>query len=136
MIVMDTSAILAILNYEPERTAFYDAIWTARRRLISAVTYQEAGQVLLATRGVNGLYDLEDFTALIEAEIVPYDAQLATAAIYAFQRFGKGIEPQARLNFCDCAAYALAASFNAPLLFKGDDFPTRTSNAVSDQHLA
>jgi ribonuclease VapC len=122
MIVIDTSAILAILNYEPERTAFFETIWGADRRLVSAVTYQEAGQVLMARRGVNGLYDLEDFMALISGEIVPHDANLAMAAIYAFQHFGKGIHPQARLNFCDCAAYALAKSTNAPLLFKGEDF--------------
>jgi ribonuclease VapC len=61
MIVIDTSAILAILNYEPERTAFFETIWGADRRLVSAVTYQEAGQVLMARRGVNGLYDLVKF---------------------------------------------------------------------------
>jgi ribonuclease VapC len=122
MIVIDTSAILAILNYEPERTAFYEAIWQADRRLMSAVTYQEAGQVLLARRGVNGLYDLEDFVALIEAEIVPHDVDLAAGAVYAFQTYGKGIDPKARLNFCDCAAYALAKSKDAALLYKGDDF--------------
>ena len=58
MIVIDTSALIAILNREPERTAFYDAIAAADRRLVSAVTYQEAGQVLISRRGVNGLYDL------------------------------------------------------------------------------
>ena len=113
MIVIDTSAVLAILNYEPERTAFYEAIWQADRRLMSAVAYQEAGQVLLARRGVNGLYDLEDFVALIEVEIVPHDADLAAGAVHAFQMYGKGIDPKARLNFCDCATYALAKSKDA-----------------------
>jgi uncharacterized protein with PIN domain len=55
MIVIDTSALIAILNHKPERTAFYEAIAAADRRLISAVTYQEAGHVLVAKRGVNGL---------------------------------------------------------------------------------
>lgn len=122
MIVIDTSAILAILNYEPERTKFYEAIWQAGRRLISAVNYQEAGQVLLARRGINGLYDLEDFIALIDAEIVPHDVDLASGAVHAFQIYGKGIDPKARLNFCDCSAYALAKSKDMPLLYKGDDF--------------
>jgi ribonuclease VapC len=58
MIVIDTSALIAILNQEPERTTFYEAIAIADRRLVSAVTYQEAGHVLIAKRGVNGLYDL------------------------------------------------------------------------------
>jgi ribonuclease VapC len=122
VIVIDTSAIIAILDQEPERATLYDAIAAADRRLVSAVTYQEAGQVLLSRRGVNGVYDLQDFLALIQAEVVPYDRQLAEFALAAFQRFGKGVDPKARLNFCDCAAYALAKAMNAPLLFKGDDF--------------
>jgi ribonuclease VapC len=122
MIVIDTSALIAILNHEPERTAFYDAIAAADRRLVSAVTYQEAGQVLISRRGVNGLYDLEDFLALIKAEIIPHDANLAAVSLEAFRRYGKGIDPKARLNYCDCAAYALAKAMDAPLLFKGADF--------------
>lgn len=122
MIVIDTSALIAILNHEPERTAFFEAIAEADRRLISAVTYQEAGHVLFAKRGVNGLYDLEDFLALIKAEVIPHDMQLAALSLEAFRRYGKGIHPKARLNFCDCAAYALAKAMNAPLLFKGNDF--------------
>lgn len=63
MIVIDTSALIAILNHEPERVAFYKAIVAADRRLVSAVSYQEAGHVLCAARGVKGLYDLEDLLA-------------------------------------------------------------------------
>ena len=122
MIVIDTSALIAILSEEPERDGFYKAIAAADRRLVSSVIYQEAGQVLLSRKGVNGLYDLQDFLALIGAEIVPHDKALAEAAVLAFQRFGKGIDPRARLNFCDCAAYALAKGVGAPLLFKADDF--------------
>ncbi len=122
MIVIDTSALIAILNHEPERTAFYEAIAAADRRLVSAVTYQEAGQVLISKRGVNGLYDLEDFLALIKAEIIPHDVNLAAMALEAFRRYGKGIDPKAKLNYCDCAVYALAKAMNAPLLFKGNDF--------------
>ena len=122
MIVIDTSALIAILNHEPERTAFYHAIVAVDRRLVSAVSYQEAGHVLCSTRGVKGLYDLEDLLALIKAEIIPHDVELAAMAVEAFRRYGKGIDPKARLNFCDCAVYALAKGMRAPLLFKGDDF--------------
>ena len=122
MIVIDTSALVAILNHEPERTAFFQAIIAADRCLVSAVTYQEAGHVLFARHGVNGMYDLEGFLALIKAEIVPHDMHLAALALEAFRRYGKGIDPKARLNFCDCAVYALAKAMQAPLLFKGDDF--------------
>ena len=122
MIVIDTSALIAILDHEPERTAFYEAIVAADRRLVSAVAYQEAGHVLYARRGVNGLYDLEDLLALIKAEIIPHDIHLAALALEAFRRYGKGIDPKAKLNFCDCAVYALAKAMRAPLLFKGKDF--------------
>jgi len=122
MIVIDTSALVAILNHEPERMAFFQAIVAADRCLVSAVTYQEAGHVLFARHGVNGLYDLEDFLALIKAEIIPHDMHLAALALEAFRRYGKGIDPKARLNFCDCAVYALAKAMQAPMLFKGDDF--------------
>jgi ribonuclease VapC len=122
MIVIDTSALIAILDREPERTAFYEAIVAADRRLVSAVAYQEAGHVLYARRGVNGLYDLEDLLALIKAEIIPHDIHLAALALEAFRRYGKGIDPKAKLNFCDCAVYALANAMRDPLLFKGEDF--------------
>ena len=130
MIVIDTSALVAILNQEPERTAFFEAIAAADRRLVSAVTYQEAGQVLFARRGINGLYDLEDFLAFIKAEIIPHDVHIAAFAMAAFQRFGKGIDPKARLNFCDCAAYALAKAMDAPMLYKGNDFTATDLRAV------
>ena len=95
MIVIDTSALVAILNHEPERTAFFQVIIAADRCLVSAVTYQEAGHVLFARHGVNGMYDLEDFLALIKAEIVPHDMHLAALALEAFRRYVKGIDPKA-----------------------------------------
>jgi ribonuclease VapC len=122
VIVIDTSVLLAILNREPERQVFYEAIAASDRRFVSAVTYQEASQVWLARKGVVGLQDLRDLLTLIGAEIIPHDAVLAELAVEAFRRYGKGIDPKARLNFCDCSAYALAKSLDAALLFKGDDF--------------
>jgi ribonuclease VapC len=122
MIVIDTSAITAILQEEPEQFVFRERISVARRRLISAVTYQEAGQVAFGRRGSRGRVELDAFLFSIAAEIIPHDETLARMAIDAFQRFGKGIHSKARLNFGDCAAYALAASLGVPLLFKGTDF--------------
>ena len=89
MIVIDTSALIAILNHEPERTVFYVAIAASDRRLVSAVTYQEAGQVMFARRGVNGLYDLEDLLSLIKAEIISHDLNLAALSLEAFRRDGR-----------------------------------------------
>jgi ribonuclease VapC len=63
-------------------------------------------------------------------EIIPFDQRRAQEALTAFGRFGKGLDPKARLNLADCAAYALAKSMNLPLLFKGDDF-THTDVQIS-----
>ncbi len=57
-----------------------------------------------------------------QIEIVPFDEVQVRAAAIAFDRYGKGIDPKARLNLADCAAYALARTMNSPLLFKGNDF--------------
>lgn len=122
MIVIDSSALIAILEHEPERKPFFHVIADASRRLISAVSYQETGQVVFSRRGANGLRDLEELIELMQAEIVPHGRELAQFSIEAFKQYGKGIHPDARLNFCDCATYALAKSVNAPLLFKGSDF--------------
>jgi ribonuclease VapC len=88
------STLVAILNHEPDRAAFYEAIAAADRCLVSAVTYQEAGHVIIAKRGVNGLHDLEDFLALIKAEIIPHDIRLAAFALEAFRRYGKASIPK------------------------------------------
>jgi ribonuclease VapC len=122
MIVIDSSALIAILEHEPERTAFFEAIAGADRCVISAVSYQETGQVIFSRRGANGLRDFEELIDIMEAEIVPHDRALAQFSVETFKRYGKEIHPEARLNFCDCAAYALARTLNAPLLFKGSDF--------------
>jgi uncharacterized protein with PIN domain len=73
-------------RHSQPRTALYEAIAAVNRRLVSAVTYQEAGHVLFAKRGVNGLYDLEDFLALIKAEIIPHDMQLAALSLEALRQ--------------------------------------------------
>jgi uncharacterized protein with PIN domain len=69
---------------------------------------------------------------LLQAEIVPFDADQAHAAQVVYMGYGKGIHPTARLNLCDCVAYALAKQFGVPLLFKGDDFKATDIGRVSD----
>jgi len=122
MIVIDSSALIAILEHEPEHEILFQAIASADRRIISAVSYQETGQVIFSRHGADGIGDLDDLLEVMKAEIVPHDRSLAQFSIDTFTRYGKGIHPQARLNFCDCAAYALARTLNVPLLFKGNDF--------------
>lgn len=123
MIVVDSSALIAIFEGEPDAPAFATAIAGAERLLISAVNVYETGIVLLVRHGYAAQARLWRF--LLEDndfEIVPFDQLQANEALVAFARFGKGLDPKARLNLADCAAYALAKSMNVPLLFKGDDF--------------
>lgn len=121
-IVVDTSAIVAILRNEPEKKCFVGAILAADFRFMSAVSLQEAGMVIAGRFGDKlALEPLEALLSRLDMEIVAHDAALARIAQEAFLQFGKG-RHAARLNFGDCAAYALAKSNNLPLLFKGDDF--------------
>jgi ribonuclease VapC len=120
--ILDTSAVIAILNNEPEAAAFAEAIEQALDRRISAVNYVEAAAVIdkdhepIASRRFDEL--LREADVVIEA-VSENQARIARAA---YRDFGKGSGHPARLNFGDCFAYALAKAKGEPLLFKGDDF--------------
>ena len=122
MIVVDSSALLAILLQEPEKQAFQDIVASAERCVISAVNAHEMATVLRIRHGRVAVERLWQLFADNEIEILPFDEAQVRAAVVAFDRYGKGIHSKARLNLSDCAAYALAKTLNAPLLFKGDDF--------------
>jgi ribonuclease VapC len=122
MIVVDSSALIAIFEAEPDAASFAAAIMQADRLLISAVNVHETGMVLRVRHGDAATARLWRFLKDNDFEIVPFDENQAREADAAVKRFGKGIDPKARLNLADCAAYALAKSMNVPLLFKGDDF--------------
>lgn len=116
------SAIIAILQLEPEAASFVRCIEEAGTACVSAVSLQEALMVLAGRRGDTAAWDpLDRMIRDLELEIVTHDAELARIASEAFLRFGKGRHP-ARLNCGDCASYALAKKYNMPLLFKGTDF--------------
>ncbi len=119
--VIDTSAILAILRDEPERRAFNEAIESADPRLMSAASFVEASMVIETRRGYEGLRDFDLFIAKAGIELAPVDADQAHIARQAFREYGKGRHP-AGLNFGDCFSYALARATGLPLLFKGNDF--------------
>ncbi len=119
--VIDTSAILAILRDEPERRAFNEAIESADPRLMSAASFVEASVVIETRRGYEGLRDFDLFMARAGIELAPVDADQAHIARQAFREYGKGRHP-AGLNFGDCFSYALARAEGLPLLFKGNDF--------------
>ena len=120
--VIDTSALVAILQDEPERRRFNEAIEQAPQRLLSAANLIEIAIVIESRYGAEGIRDLDLFLTAAGVQTVSVDPAQALAAREAFRRFGKGRHP-AGLNFGDCFAYALAQSRDEPLLFKGDDFP-------------
>jgi ribonuclease VapC len=120
--VIDPSAIIAILQDEPERRAFNACIAAAPRRSLSAAGLVELSIVMEARYGEVGARNLDLFLATAGIEVIPFDAAQAALAREAFRRFGKGRHP-AGLNLGDCFSYALARALAAPLLFKGDDFP-------------
>jgi ribonuclease VapC len=119
--VIDTSAILAILQDELERRKFNEAIEAADTRLLSTASFVEGSMVLDSRHGADGVRDLDLFIAKARISLVPVDEDHAQLARQAFQKFGKGRHP-AGLNFGDCFSYALARSVDEPLLFKGNDF--------------
>jgi ribonuclease VapC len=119
--VIDPSAILAILQNESERPTFIAAIAAAEQPLLSAASLVELSIVVEARFGADGQNDLDLFLATANIEIVPLNADQAQIARSAFRRFGKGRHP-AGLNLGDCYSYALAQICAAPLLFKGNDF--------------
>ena len=120
--VVDTSALLAILLDEPERRAFNEAIDAAESRVMSAATFVEVSIVIESRFGAEGLRDLDLFIERAGIELAAVDAEQAHAARRAFSRFGKG-RHRAGLNYGDCFPYALATVLGEPLLYKGDDFP-------------
>lgn len=119
--VIDSSALFAILNREPDRGSFSDAIEGAGSLHMSAVTILECGIVARTQTGDRGVVELDALVRAISPVIVPFDAEQAAIARDAFARFGKG-RHRAGLNFGDCAVYALAASLAEPVLCKGGDF--------------
>lgn len=119
--VIDTSAVLAILQDEPERRSFNELIEKAPTRSMSVASWLEASMVLQSRFGAEGMRDLDRFLEKARIEIVPVDQQQGEEAREAFRRFGKG-RHAAGLNFGDCFSYGLTRSLGQPLLFKGDDF--------------
>jgi ribonuclease VapC len=119
--VIDTSAIVAILFGEPEARTFVHAIDQDPVRLMSAVSVLEATMVVESELGEAGSRELDLFLHRAGIEVVGFLPEQLNAARRAFRAFGKGRHP-AGLNFGDCFSYALAASTGQSLLFKGTDF--------------
>lgn len=119
--VLDTSALVAILRDEPERDTFVRAISSSQDTLISAATLLECSIVMHRKRGDEAVERLDALLLSAGVRCVAVDMTHVRAAREAWQRYGKG-RSRAKLNFGDCFSYALATTMGRPLLFKGDDF--------------
>jgi ribonuclease VapC len=119
--VIDTSALIAILFGEPEALFFTRAVADESRKLISAFNALETGIVVEARKGEAGGRELDLLLHRAQIEIVAMNADQAELARTAWRKYGKGNHP-AGLNIGDCCAYALAKYSGQPLLFKGNDF--------------
>jgi len=119
--IIDTSALIAILFDEPERRRFNELIEADETRLVSAATLVEASLVIEARRGEAAGRELDLFLHRAQVSIVPVDEEQAELARVAWRKFGRG-RHAANLNFGDCFTYALARASDEALLAKGDDF--------------
>lgn len=129
--VLDTSAVLALLLGEEGAAAIAAAIEADPRRLISAATALECALVIEARKGPPGGRELDLFLHATGAEVVPFTAEQLALARDAWRRFGQGRHPAA-LNFGDCFSFALSKLSGEPLLFRGDGFSRTEVASVGD----
>lgn len=120
--IIDTSALIAILRAEPEKLAYASAIERANDRRISAANFVETALVIDGSRDPIASRRLDDLLREAQISIEPVTERQAHIARAAYRDFGRGSKHPASLNFGDCFAYALAADKGEPLLFKGEDF--------------
>jgi ribonuclease VapC len=123
--VIDSSAIMAVLLGEPDANRIAERIAAERQSLISAANFVEAGQVFAQRQRLDPEVSLARYQAFLDnnrVEIAPIDETQARVALAAKIRYGRGFGHPARLNYSDCFAYALSKTRGRPLLFKGDDF--------------
>ena len=120
--IVDSSALVAMLWREPEGEAFGKAITADWSPIVSAANYLEAGIVIDGERNPALSAKLDALINELAIDIVPVTAEHARIARQAYRDFGKGSGHKAQLNFGDCFAYALAMERGEALLYKGDDF--------------
>ena len=120
--IIDTSALIAILFSESEAKPFYEKIVSARICLLGAPTYFEATMVVISREGVDAVADLDELIERLGINVLAFNRDHMLAARQAFVRYGKGQGHPAQLNFGDCMAFAISKVEAMPLLFKGDDF--------------
>jgi ribonuclease VapC len=120
--VIDSSALIALLLGEPESTNFVTSIAASTTRLTSASSYLETAIVMLNRSGPDAPEKVDRLLADLSIDIFPFTQDQAVLAIAAYGRYGRGSGHPAGLNFGDCFTYALAKLTGEPVLFKGSDF--------------
>ena len=120
--IVDSSALVAILTDEPGATVLNDLLISTAGSVVSAAGYLETGIVLDRHRRAPVSDALDDYLEGAALSVAPVTARQARIARAAYRDFGRGSGHPAKLNFGDCFAYALAIERDEPLLFKGDDF--------------
>jgi ribonuclease VapC len=130
--IVDTSALVAIIRGEPDRRAYQALIARAPAARISAATYVELGIVVDGPRDPVQSSSLDVLLASARIRIEPFTEAQARIARTAYERFGRGSGHAARLNMGDCFSYALARELGEPLLFKGRDFALTDIEVVTE----
>jgi ribonuclease VapC len=121
-VIIDSSALVAIVAWEPDGQAFAEAITSAESRTMSAATLVETYMVVDGRGDMAGSRRLDNLLSGMDIQVAPFTAEQARIAREAFRDFGRGSGHRARLNLGDCFSYALAKDTGEPLLYKGDDF--------------
>lgn len=121
LIIVDTSALMAILLGEPEGKRFFEVLVTSGPTLLGAPTLLEFMMVAHRDRIADPTGRIAELLSRLSLEVIAWETHHVQLALDAFLRFGEGRHP-AKLNFGDCMSYALAKSLDAPLLYKGEDF--------------
>ena len=120
--IIDTSAIIAILRDEPDAAFFARVIAASTDRRVSAVNFVESAVVIDASRDPIASRRFDELIKQANISVEPVTLEQAQVARDAYRDFGRGSGHAAKLNFGDCFAYALAKTVGEPLLFKGSDF--------------
>lgn len=120
--IVDSSALVAIVRDEPDAEALLDALLSGPRPTISAATLVEASIVIDGARDPVRIARFDELVASLGLEVAALTATQATLARQAYRDYGRGSGHPARLNLGDCFSYALARERREPLLYVGDDF--------------
>jgi ribonuclease VapC len=121
-VIVDTSALIAILNGELEADAFARRVAKAGKSFIASATYLETCMVWSSRKEPTAIADVDEMLLKGNIEILPFSPDASRIAATAFLTYGKGRGHPARLNFGDCISYAMSKTELMPLLFKGNDF--------------